>query len=266
MPNWDERAERWSRMGAQRTEVYGPATEKMIELAGLRPGSRVLDVACGTGNQTIMAARHVSPGGSVLATDNSAGMLKVATEAVKHAGLTNVETRLMDAERLTLAADSFDAVICRLALMLFSDPSKALGGMRRVVKPGGTVAVLVRSSADKNPYESIALKVVHRLGGSPPPPFPLSEPHLVEKTFTNAGFTRCAVHRFAVMRRFSSITEISGRIKMGGGYLLERPLAQLNDAQREQARMEIERQLRAFEGPHGCELPGEVLIGVGTKD
>ncbi len=265
MPNWDERAERWSRMGAQRTEVYGPATETMLDMASLGTDSRVLDVACGTGDQTIMIARRVSPDGTVLATDNSNGMLKAAAEAIKGAGLTNVETRLMDAENLTLDGDSFDAVICRLGLMIFANPSKVLGEMRRVLKPGGKVAVLVRAVADKNPYEAIPLEVVHRLGGSTPPPFPLSEPHLLENNFTKAGFSRCTVHEVPLMRRFSSITEVSGRLK-NGGYMLERPLAKLSDVQREQARMEIERQLRPFEGPNGCELPGEVLIGIGTKD
>jgi ubiquinone/menaquinone biosynthesis C-methylase UbiE len=81
-----------------------------------------------------MAARRVGPTGNVLATDDSVSMLKVAAEAARNEGLTNVATRVMNAENLTLVADSFDAVICRNALMLFSNPAKALTEMRRVVK------------------------------------------------------------------------------------------------------------------------------------
>jgi SAM-dependent methyltransferase len=262
--NWNERAERWSLRQAERGEVYGPATEMMLDLAGLRTGNRVLDVACGMGDQTLLAARRVGPKGYVLATDNSSSMLNGAAEAARTAGLTNVETRLMDAENLDVGADSFDAVICRLGLMLFRSPPKALRGMHQVLKPGGKAVTLVRSTAEKNPYEGIPLAVVHRLGGTVPPMFALSEPPLLENAFRDGGFSQVAVHAVAVQRRFPSCAVVSRRIK-SGGYMLEKPLAKLSEAEREQACVEIEQQLRRFEGPKGCEIPGEMLIGVGTK-
>ena len=73
-----------------------------------------------------MAAQRVGPTGYVLATDISASMLKLAADAVREAGLTNVETRVMDAENIDLAADSFDAAICQLGLFLFPNPAKVL--------------------------------------------------------------------------------------------------------------------------------------------
>src|SRR5919108_5091436 len=87
-----EIAEHWSRSQARRDEVIRPATEMMLDLANLQSGNRVLDVAAGTGDQTLMAARRVGPTGYVLATDLSTSMLKLAAEAVRNAGLTNVET------------------------------------------------------------------------------------------------------------------------------------------------------------------------------
>ena len=150
MAQWDERAERWSRLQAQRSEAFGPATEMMLDLADLRTGNRVLDVAAGTGDQTLLAAQRVGPSGYVLAIDTSTAMLSNAAEAIRKAGLTtNIETRIMDAENLHLDADSFDAVICRLGLQSFPNPSKAIRGMRRVVRPGGKVAALVYSTAEK---------------------------------------------------------------------------------------------------------------------
>jgi ubiquinone/menaquinone biosynthesis C-methylase UbiE len=116
----------------------------MLHVANLRPGNRVLDVAAGTGDQTLMAARRVGPTGYVLATDISANMLKLASDAAREADLTNVETRVMDAENLDLDANSFDSAICRQGLMLFSNPVKALVEMRRVVKPAGKVGALVK--------------------------------------------------------------------------------------------------------------------------
>src|SRR4051794_17717578 len=92
----------WQRGAAVRGQAFGSATELMLDLAGLTPGSRVLDVAAGTGEQTLVAARRVGPAGQVLATDISVGMLAIATEEAKKARLTNVETRVMDAQRLDL--------------------------------------------------------------------------------------------------------------------------------------------------------------------
>jgi ubiquinone/menaquinone biosynthesis C-methylase UbiE len=262
MAEWDDRAERYSRMQAERSEALGPATEMMLDLADLRTGNRVLDVAAGTGDQTLLVAQRVGPNGYVLAIDVSTNMLNTATEAVRKAGLTNIETRIMDAENLDLDADSFDAVICRCGLMQFSDPPKALRGMRKVVKPGGKVAALVFSTAEKNPYRGVPSTVGHRFGNTMPRMFSLSEPSALENTFRDGDFSDVAVHTVSTKQRFSSIAEVIRGIKDG---IAGQSIAKLRDADREQAWVEIEQQLRRFEGPNGCEVPGEVLIGVGTK-
>ncbi len=219
MAEWDERAERFSCMQAQRKEAHGQATEMMLELAALRAGKRVLDVAAGTGDQTLLAARRVGPTGYVLAIDISTNMLNVATDAVRKAGLTNVDTRIMDAENLDLDPDSFDAVICRSGLMLFPNPPKALRGMRKVVKPGGKVAAIVFSTVKKNPYQGIRMTIARR--------------------FDRSG----------------------SRMPRGSG----QSMARLSEPDRQQIWVEVEQEMRPFEGPNGCEVPGELLIGVGTK-
>lgn len=164
--NWasDEIAEEWSRNQERRDAVIGLATEMMLDLADLRTGYRVLDVAAGTGGQTLLAARRVGANGSVLATDLSAKMLNLAADAAQRSGLTNVEMRVMDAENLDLEPNSFDAVICRTALMLFSNPPKALAGMRRAMKSRAKVSALVFSTVGKNPYQGIPLAIVRRCG------------------------------------------------------------------------------------------------------
>ena len=102
-----ETADWWSAAQARRRQIYGAATEMMLDVAAVQPGSRVLDVAAGTGEQTLMAARRVGPTGYVLATDHSSSMLNVAAEAARKEGLKNVETRVMNAENLALDADFF---------------------------------------------------------------------------------------------------------------------------------------------------------------
>lgn len=265
-----EVAEQWQRGKAHRDEVTGPANEMMLDLASLRAGDRVLDVAAGTGDQTLMAARRVGPTGYVLATDISTSMLNVATEAVRNVGLTNVDTRVMDAENIDLDTDSFDAVICRMGLMLFSNPVKALIGMHRVVKPTGKFVALVLSTEEKNPYHGLPLEIVRRLGRMPSPTqghrgtFALGGPGVLEDAYRRAGFLDVAVHAVSIRRRFPSTAEAIRAMKDFFPFIQDL-MAKLSDAERELAWTEIERQLGQFESPDGFEVPGEVLIGVGTK-
>src|SRR5215813_10026616 len=124
-----EAAAEWARGAAARVQAFGPATERMLDLADIRSGNRILDVGAGAGDQTLAAARRVGPTGFVLATDISASMLEVAVTLAREAGLSNVGARAMDVEDLELEADSFDAIISRKALMLIPDIHKALTEM-----------------------------------------------------------------------------------------------------------------------------------------
>ena len=265
-----ESADWWSAGQAARQQTLGAATEMMLDVANIQPGSRVLDVAAGTGESTLMAARRIGLTGNVLAADNSPSMLQVAAEAARKEGLTNVDTRVMNAENLALEPDSFDAVISRIALMLFPNPAKALAEMRRVVKPGGKVAAIVFSTLEKNPYHGIVFGIVQRLGNIPPPApgqpwmYALGDPGVLEDLYKRAGFLNVSVQALPIQRRFTSSAEAIERMRNSAGDLREL-VSQLNEAERERAWVEIEEQLRRFERPNGLEIPGEVLIGVGTK-
>jgi ubiquinone/menaquinone biosynthesis C-methylase UbiE len=263
--NWEssEVAERRHRGRARRVEIQGPATQMMLDAAEVRTGSRVLDVAAGTGDQTIMTAQRVGPTGYVLATDISASMLKLAADTAREAGHTNVETRVMDTENIDLDADSFDAVVCQLGLMLFPDPAKVLRSMRRVVRPGGKVAALVFSTAEKNPYQGITLDVARRFGSAPLPLFSLGETDVLESAFRESGLLDVTVRAVSFGRHFSSTAEVIRRLKETA--FLRGPIEKLAEAEREQAWAEIERQLSRHKGPNGVDVPGEFLIGVGTK-
>jgi len=265
-----ETADWWSAAQARRRQIYGAATEKMLDLAGVQAGSRVLDVAAGTGESTLMAAQRVGGRGYVLATDHSSSMLSVAAEAARKEGLKNVETRVTNAENLELDVDSFDAVICRQALMLFPNPAKGLTEMRRVVKPEGKAAVIVFSALEKNPYQGIVFAIVQRLGNIPPPSpgepwmFALGEPGALENLYRRTGFLNVSVHTIPIQRRFPSAADAIRRMRNGAGEMREL-MNRLNETEREKAWVEIEEQLRRFEGPNGLEVPGEVLVGVGMK-
>ena len=162
--------------------------------ARVSDGSRVLDVAAGAGGQTLAAARRVGPSGHVLATDISPTILEYAAKTATDAGLTNVATRELDGERLTVAAGAFDAVISRVGLIYFPDQQAALAGMRTALRPGGRISAVVYSTADRNGFFSIPIGIIRRRAQLPPPqpgqpgPFSLGAPGVAERVLTEAGF------------------------------------------------------------------------------
>jgi ubiquinone/menaquinone biosynthesis C-methylase UbiE len=120
-------------------EVYGPGTEAVLARAGLKPGLRVLEVGCGSGNITCWVASQVGPSGQVLGIDNSPNQVEQARQQAAALGLTNVEFQVADAYSPRLPEQSFDLAYCRLVLMHLTDPLAALQTMRKLVRPGGIV-------------------------------------------------------------------------------------------------------------------------------
>jgi ubiquinone/menaquinone biosynthesis C-methylase UbiE len=242
----------------------------MLNMANIVIGSRVLDVAAGTGEQTILAARRVGPTGSVLATDIAAKMLKIAAEAAHQAGLSNVATQVMDAQQLDVEAESFDAAISRLGLMFIPNLPGALAGIRRALKPGGKLAAIVMSSAERTRYFALPLEIACRHGRRPASAldriglFSLGSPAVCEAAFTNAGFSNVTVRAVPTRRWYPSRAEALQDRKDSCPEVGEL-MADLSDTEREIAWSEIEQAIGQFEGPNGVEVFGEVLVGAGTK-
>jgi ubiquinone/menaquinone biosynthesis C-methylase UbiE len=207
-----EAAMEWLRGTTARLQAFGPATERMLDLANIHVGSRVLDIGAGAGDQTLAAARRVGSTGVVLATDISASILEVAATAAQQAGLSNVGTQVMDAQSLDLESDSFDAVISRFALMLIPNIHKALNEIRRVLRYGGRIVAIVFSTPEKCPYLSIPHAITRRVGRltSPREPFGefrLAGPGVMASAYENVGFRDVAVEEFPTRRRFPSLAE-----------------------------------------------------------
>ncbi len=114
-----------------------------LDLAGLRPGQRALDVAGGTGDLAAGLARQVGSGGLVALTDINAAMLGRGRDRLIDEGLVdNVRYAQADAERLPFATDSFHCVTIGFGLRNVTDKQAALASMHRVLKPGGQLLVL----------------------------------------------------------------------------------------------------------------------------
>ena len=247
---------RWRQGAARRARALGPATERMLDLAGLRPGQRVLDLAAGTGDQTLLAAKRVLPGGSVLAVDISASMLEGAQEAAREAGLKNVETLVSDGSQLELPPASFDVGICRLGLMFMPDLQRALLGVKSALKPNASFVALVWSAHERNPSMGIPIEVVREQRGlpSPPPPmlqaFSMGAPGTLERALEQAGFRNVHVEAVDVeMAALTAVVELLG---------------QLPDTDRAPLEAEIRRRFSAYQQPDGAVVtPGQAWLGHG---
>ena len=260
----------WRQGAAQRAQFLGPATELMLDLANLREGSCVLDVAAGTGEQSLLAAQRLGATGRLLAIDLAAPMLEEAAASARAAGIETVDTRVTDVQHLELEPASFDAVISRMGVMLVPDPGAVFAGVWRVLKPGGKFAVLVFGAMEHNPWVMVPLSIIRRVGRlrvperSEPGMFALGDPGLLTGCFTAAGFRHVAEHAVDATCRYASRAEALHHLtttQMATRSLL----AQLSDADRARALREIELALDAFMSQDGVTLPGAAVAGVGTK-
>jgi SAM-dependent methyltransferase len=267
---WQAAAEAWHRWGPFVGDWLGEATRTMFDLAGIGPGSRVLDVAAGAGEQSIVVARRVGPGGHVLATDIAPALLERAAADAQAAGLANVQTRELDGEALdVLPAASFDAAISRVGLIYFPDQQRALAGMRRALRPGGRVAAIVYSTPERNAFFSIPVKLIRERAKLAPPlpgqpgPFSLGGEGVLEAALAKAGLVDIEVRKVPSPVRLPSAAECV-RFERESFGALHQMMAGLDDAQKAQTWKAIEEALRPFETGGGFIGPCEMLVGAGS--
>jgi len=267
---WQTAAAAWNRWEPLIDQWLGAATETMLDLANVQAGSRVLDVAAGAGGQTLATARRVGPSGYVLATDISSNILEFAASNARAAGLSNMETRVLDGENLEVEPEAFDAVISRLGLIYFPDQQKALSSMRRALKPGGRVAAIVWTPAEKNLFFSLPVSIIRRRAQLPPPlpgqpgPFSLGTPGVLEEAYRQAGFRDIQTRLVPSPIHLSSAEECV-RFERESFGALHQMLAGVNEAERESVWEEIANELRQFETADGFVGSCEMLIAVGAK-
>ena len=267
---WNKDGAAWRRWNPTLDLWYGEVTRQMLDLARIQPGQRILDIAAGAGEPAVSAAERVGPNGYVLATDISEGIVELARQVALERGLNQIETRAMDGEKIDLPDDSFDAVLCRLGLMYMPHPVTAVREWRRVLKPGGRVAVIVFSTPERNSWGAMPASIIRRRAQLSPPgpgqpgPFSLGGPGVLEEVFRQAGFAAPEVRAVPVPLRTPSAAEYE-RVAREAFGAFNAMMAHLPLQERESTWNEVEASLRSFESPGGFEVPGECLVCAATK-
>ncbi len=217
--HWDSAAVGWMEWSAFNDRADGHISRRLVELAGVQAGSRVLDVAAGYGEPALTAARAAGPEGRVVATDISAEMLAFGRERAAAAALGNVEFVQSDASSLDFPPASFDAAVSRWGIIFEPDAEATAARIRGFLKPGARMAISSWGTPDQVPFLSIPMRTaMQRLNVPPPPagsPGPLSRPTpaAIGGLLERGGFSDVAVEQAVVTFAFDSPAHFTAYVR-----------------------------------------------------
>ncbi|MEK6289471.1 MAG: class I SAM-dependent methyltransferase [Acidobacteriota bacterium] len=268
---WRESAPYWAKHADTVRSLFAPITAGLIEAGGISNGHSVLDVAGGAGEPSITIAESVGASGSVICTDAVAEMVATARNEARRKGASNIGFAQCVGESLPFAANTFDAVVCRLGVMLFPDPASAIGEMLRVVRPAGLVSFAVWSRRESNPFFHIVMDVVSRYIESPPEDpdapgaFRFAEPGKLARLVREAGaidvterLLNFELEAPITPRQFWEVrSELSDTLRAKVASLLPEQLARVAK--------DVEEAGRAFYRAGRMKFPGQVLIVTARK-
>ncbi len=264
--------EGWNKFSARYTKValpeFRPFGRRLIEMAALGKGMWVLDVATGPGEPALTIARRVGPRGLVLGVDFAPVMVRRARGRAQRAGARHAHFREMDAERLQLEGMTFDRVFCRFGLMLMPNAERALKEMRRVLVPGGRVAVAVWSAQPKVNTLGVVRRALQRYDAFHPPPgapdfFRFGKAGAVERALRAAGFRQVRAERVTVEWVFKGPDEFWDSMKRGPS--LRRALAKVSPVVRRAVQNDVFCALEKFRRRGKLRIPNEAVLAMGIK-
>ena len=268
---WAAVAGGWARHAEYADARGAQSAQRMLELAEVRAGDRVLELACGPGGLGLAAAERVGQGGEVVLTDVAEEMTAIAAARAAELGVGNVSFRRRDLERIDEPDGSYDVVLCREGLMFALEPARAVAELRRVLRPGGRVAVAVWGPRERNPWLGLVMDVVSAQIGAPVPPpgipgpFALGDADELRGLLDGAGLADVRVRELSVPLRTASFDEWWGRTSALAGPL-SAILAAMPDATAQALTARAREAAREYEAASGgLDFPGVALIAAGRR-
>lgn len=257
---WNKAAAHYERYWS---EQLRPAQDLLMEMAGLQPGERVLELACGTGLVTFRAAEAIGGGGRLVATDISEDMIASISADAASRGVA-AEFRRMDAEVLDFPDESFDAVLCALGLMYVADTASALKEMYRVLRPGGRAVVVIWGARKHCGWAEIFPIVERRISGEVCPLFfLLGTGDALSDAFSRAQFSSVTARRLSSPLLYASAGDAIGAAFAGGPVALA--YSRFDAAARDSAHSEYLESIAAYRQGEGYRVPGEFVAAAGLK-
>lgn len=221
---WSGSAANWDNQHENRERETAAVTDWLLREARITAGMRVLDLACGSGHPSLTIAGIVGGSGSVVATDLVPEMVAVTARRASEAGLSNLETRVTDAEAIDFRASSFDAVTCRFGMMFCARPAVAISEVHKVLKPGGRFALSVWSEPQYSPAQTVGGEALRRCG-RPQPAVDFDVPGIYQlapegklrRLLLGAGFREVRVEPITLISEYASIDAFLGPQAMRTG-------------------------------------------------
>ena len=216
---WNTAATGWDKWSSLIDEGASVVSDRLVELAGVEEGSRVLDVACGYGEPSLPAAHRAGPEGSVVATDIAKVMLEFAAKRSADAGVDNIEFVESEAIALDFPQDSFDAALSRWGVIFEPEAEAALEGIRGFLKPGAKIAVSSWGTPDEVPFLAVPMRTTMKELEVPPPPpgmpGPLSRPtpEALTEVLEAGGFSDVEVEKLEATFEYESAAEFTQMVR-----------------------------------------------------
>jgi SAM-dependent methyltransferase len=211
---WAAAAAAWEQTNDPWQRDTLPVSSRMVELIAPQPGHTVLELGAGLGDTGFLAAELIQPGGTLIASDVIPEMLSAAQRRAEALGISNVRFRQIDAQRpIDLEAASIDGVLGRWVFMLMNDPESALRETRRILRPGGRIALTAWTGPDDNPWMAVPASALERrdvldpLPPDYPGPMQWADEAVIVEHLDAAGFDDPEVEAVEFTVRHGSVEE-----------------------------------------------------------
>jgi len=258
---WDKAAGYYE--GYWQKQLY-PAQQKLLQLAKIKSGDRIIDIACGTGLVSFPAAELAGEKGFVMATDISDKMVETGLAIAKEKNLSNISFQRMDAEELDVEDDSYSIALCALGLMYFPDPLKAIKEMYRLLKPGGHAVVAVWGQRKNCGWADVFEIVDRRVASEVCPMFyNLGNEGTLQQYMNAGGFKNISVEKINTVLDYSSGEEACGAVFLGGPVALA--YSKFSDDVKKEVYKEYIESIKTYKDTDAYHVPGEFVVARGFK-